>query len=444
VVQLNRNGQFFVSRISDGELLLEGAVVDGEVVVMTPDGRYDTSYEGAESLQVSFAGLAGLQTIHQFEAALKRSGLAAHILSGKPVVARPDSIGVPPTLEFELDPRANDGTLHGRISAQGNGGLAQLRLYLGGRLIEEKPLNGTDANMTVDVPDPGGARWVTAVVFDGAGLASRPSMVHLPAPVRPQGTLRAVLVGIGAFPNLPAEFQITSALDARSFGQMLETSNTLPFETTSVKTLIDAEASEDAILAAVKQAVEATGANDTVLFFLADHGFNGSDFGGTPGLMLGLSTTKRDNLPATSLSWSKLTHIIDKARGRVVVVLDTCQSGLAGNQSFATNDDFAALLTSSSAPIVVLAASKGRQFSNEDPNADGGLFTNTLVTALTVKRKATDIDGNGVIDLSELYRAVRTPVSVEAHQIQLRDPENDHEQTPWLARNALVGEMSLF
>ena len=91
-----------------------------------------------------------------------------------------------------------------------------------------------------------------------------------------------------------------------------------------------------------------------------------------------------------------------------------------------------------------IADPKGRQDSNESPNGDGGLFTSILVEAITTKRGATDQDGNGVVDLRELYRAVKTPVSIIGHKLQLSEPDETHEQTRWLARNSLVGEMSLF
>ena len=48
----------------------------------------------------------------------------------------------------------------------------------------------------------------------------------------------------------------------------------------------------------------------------------------------------------------------------MVVILDSCHSGLSGAEGLGTNDDaVASLLTGARAPMLVLAASKGRQFS---------------------------------------------------------------------------------
>jgi hypothetical protein len=82
----------------------------------------------------------------------------------------------------------------------------------------------------------------------------------------------------------------------------------------------------------------------------------------------------------------------------------------------------------------VLAASKGRQLSNEKADGGGGEFTNALVAALTNERATADRDRSGLIDLGELYYAVKGRVAAETKGTQ----------TPWLARNGLVGEMSMF
>jgi uncharacterized caspase-like protein len=130
-----------------------------------------------------------------------------------------------------------------------------------------------------------------------------------------------------------------------------------------------------------------------------------------------------------------LAEALSEARGTVVVVLDACHAGIAGSEAFATNDDaISALFTHTGAPMVVLAASKGRQLSHENREAGGGLFTVAFAQAIADERTKYDRDKSGLIDLGELYVAIKSRVS-EATK---------GEQTPWLARNALVGEMSLF
>jgi hypothetical protein len=82
----------------------------------------------------------------------------------------------------------------------------------------------------------------------------------------------------------------------------------------------------------------------------------------------------------------------------------------------------------------VLAASKGRQASLEGSAFGGGLFTSAIVEVLTKNRALYDTDHSGLVDLSELYRGVK--------QIVMEKSQN--KQAPWLARNGIVGDLSLF
>jgi Caspase domain len=114
----------------------------------------------------------------------------------------------------------------------------------------------------------------------------------------------------------------------------------------------------------------------------------------------------------------------------VIIFLDACHSGAAGNSG--TNDDAVSALLNRKSSITVIAASKGHQESLEF--GSGGAFTTALVTAISEKRQSTDTNRNGVIELAELYGAVkRQVVTITKGQ-----------QTPWLARNLMVGETPLF
>ena len=53
---------------------------------------------------------------------------------------------------------------------------------------------------------------------------------------------------------------------------------------------------------------------------------------------------------------------------------------------------------------------------------------------MTVDRASVDTNNNGVIELSELYRKIKPSILTEMKG----------EQTPWLARVDMVGEVPLF
>jgi hypothetical protein len=166
-----------------------------------------------------------------------------------------------------------------------------------------------------------------------------------------------------------------------------------------------------------------------------DQGFGRVLKNSTAGLFLATTRTRLTQLESTALQWTSLGQILSGAAGTVVVVLDACHSGIAGSEVSATNDDLASLLlTQSNAPVVILASSKGRQRSEEDPREGGGVFTNALVSALSRDRKEENRAGSTLVGLSDLFAAVRRRV-IE---------RTGGRQTPWIARNALLGEMTLF
>ena len=120
-------------------------------------------------------------------------------------------------------------------------------------------------------------------------------------------------------------------------------------------------------------------AQDTIVFSFAGHGVKGDD----DHYYLTSAGYRADDPKGTGLSWSEIASVLGRAKARVVVILDACHSGLTGAEGLGTNDDaVASLLAGTRAPMLVLAASKGRQFSYEDPKWGGGAFTHALVEAL--------------------------------------------------------------
>lgn len=108
------------------------------------------------------------------------------------------------------------------------------------------------------------------------------------------------------------------------------------------------------------------------------------------------------------------------------MILDSCHSGLSGSEGLATNDDaVSALLSGTHAPMLVLAASKGRELAYEDPKWGGGVLTYTLTQVLQNKTQDYDTDRNGAIELSELYRALREGVVRETAKSLAGAPRSD-------------------
>jgi hypothetical protein len=436
LVQLNKDGRFYVHRVADGHLVLTGIHVDDEIVVATDDGLYDTTFEGAQSVQIRFPGISGLYRFYQFEAALRRPGLARAVLAEQSTSPPPERFIAPPTVELTLAASPINGRRIGKVLATAEENLSSVRLYLDGRLVQVIPVRGRQAEAKVELPDPGGARWISAVAIDADGTASLPSAIQVPGPARPRGTLRSVLIGVDNYgdPGLP---RLAGAkADAQNLARALKTIERRAVSAVKTKLLVDNQVSREAVLQAVREAALSTMSDDTLVIFYAGHGVaHHAEEKSAPSLMLTTPATRLAELTVTAVPWAELAQNLNEAQGTVVIILDACHAGLAGSDAFATNDDVVStLFTRSGAPMVVLAGSKGRQFSLENPNANGGLFTAAIVSVIDGQRALHDRDHSGLIDLGELYAAVKTKVM----------GASNGQQTPWLTRNGLVGEMSLF
>jgi uncharacterized caspase-like protein len=238
-----------------------------------------------------------------------------------------------------------------------------------------------------------------------------------------------VLVGVNKYsqPSLTLHY---ARSDAERLGKALQDSRSGYYAKINVIELLDAQATRQAIIDRLRNAVAAAGAGDTIVFSFAGHGLQ--DAGK---FYLAPAEYSAEDVRGTGLAWSEVAKVLDEAKARVVVFLDACHAGQSGRDGAVRNDDVVHdMLAASRAPLLVFAASKGRQVSFEDRKWGGGLFTYAVVNALTTKRSVFDRNGDGTIEISELYMATKGIVG----------RESNGQQTPWLVRRDLVGDFGLF
>jgi uncharacterized caspase-like protein len=161
------------------------------------------------------------------------------------------------------------------------------------------------------------------------------------------------------------------------------------------------------------------------MLFVAGHGVRDETTG-----QFFLATRESDVNKAreTMISWDEIAGAIHGTKARVIVFIDACHSGAAG----LTNDEAVSTFLGRNAPVTLIAASKGRQTAEESDT--GGIFTTALVGAISASRETTDVNGNGAIELAELYGSIKREVV----------RETEYRQTPWIARNNMIGETPLF
>jgi len=267
-------------------------------------------------------------------------------------------------------------------------------------------------------------------VTDASGLVSKPQAVRLSPGANRTNVLRAVVVGINTYGNPKLRLRFARS-DAERLAAALRANAGHYYARSEATALLDQQATKNAILSALRETVAAASGDDTLLFSFAGHGVQ--DRAGRYYLTPADFNIAR--IAEKGLAWAEIAAVLQGAKARVIVILDSCHAALSGVESLGTNDDaVGALLTGARAPIFVLAASKGRQLSYEGPKWSGGVFTHALIEAIQHQRARYDLDRNSAIEASELYYALKS--------IVVRDTGG--EQTPWLVRQDLLGDFAVF
>jgi hypothetical protein len=419
VIQINSDGEFFFHDIALKKLVLSGRFVDGEILFYTPEGYYWSSYEGAHFVQLRFPGLPELASFRQFASILNRPDFVKAQLSERSAPLPQPLLTPPPRLSLQLaDEPPNDGQpqdipIH--VHATSSVGLEKVRLYFDGQLVKEEAVTGNDVENIIRVHPSPNARWLTALAIDRKGVISTAHALRLSPSGKRSNALYAVVAGVDKYspPRLNLQF---ARSDATRFAAALKARHTIYYATQTIDLLSDESATTQSILSALQVAVAHATPQDTVLFFFAGHGVQGRD----GRYYLAPSNLQLNDVAHTGLPWAELASVLGKSQARVV----------SGAEGLATNDDaVSGLLSGSHAPVLVLAASKGRESSFEGEKWQGGVFTYALSKILS-----EGLSPSGAIDVSDLYRQLRKIVA----------RETDGQQTPWLARQDLIGDFAIF
>lgn len=429
IIQFNKDGRFFVYETASGNRLLAGRAEDNEFIVHDDRGYYASSYEGAHFVNLRFPGIPGLHTFHQFSAILQRPDVIDAILKGS-VDNFPEPRLLPPP-EIEIVSAEDDGADYVlRVKAHAQTQLAKLRVFLDGKLTKQVELDSKNVETEIRGLRQPHARWVTVQAIDKLGTVSLPQLQPLAPSVVISNRLLAVTAGVNTYADSGLNLKYSRA-DAITLRKTLNANEGKYYSSVAVTQLLDQDVSADRLLAALETAVSVAGPDDTVFFSFSGHGFKGKDD------QFYLATHEIDprDLEGTGLAWVRIADVLKQSKARMIIVIDACHSGGAGADAFAANDDAVkALVSNIEVPMLVFAASKGRQQAYEHPDVGGGYFTRALADVLTTERQKHDTNGNGAIEISELYVGAKAKVVAQTHG----------QQTPWLARFDLIGDFAVF
>jgi len=430
-IAANSSGQLYFYSVATGRQILRGYYVDDELAIYDVNAHYISTLEGSQFAFLRFPGLHGYLSFKQFAKTLNRPDIIMDTLAGKKAPAAPD-LQPPPRLTLAAEAAAGTaGRLNVTVSANASRQLAKVRFYFDGQLWKELPASGFQARIDDGIDFPAQARWLSAIAVDVDGNESEPAGRQIPRDTRPSTRkLYAVAVGTDSYQNLPQDLQLHFAgYDAKNFLGALQAQKSGYYSKVEAMPFIDAPNLKTDLPKVLRTVARSATEGDTIMLFVSGHGYRAPD----NKLYLVIKESEADNIQETALPWDELAGAFDGTRARIIAFIDACHSGAVPDGG--SNDEIAGTLLAHQVSFTVVAAAKGRQESFElDAPARGGVFTSAVVKAMTVDRASVDTNNNGVIELSALYRKIKPSI--------LTAMKGD--QTPWLARVDMVGEVPLF
>jgi hypothetical protein len=360
-----------------------------------------------------------------------RARLKGDFDAGKtaPPITRPPYIEMPDHLTVRQTSAAHYPL---KLSVTALDEVKTLRIFVNGKSTSELQVNAREKSISVDAPLLPGMNRITAVAYNKEGFSSNPRYVDVLCTRTdlPKPNLYVLSIGVSEYPNLPPKLQLDFAhTDAKAVASALKKQEGDVFGQVYQCLLTNREVTVEKITDTL-DALSAIRENDVAIIYMAGHGVQSKKDGAFYFLT---HTGSLEEPQKGGIGWKQLGERLAKCKGRVIVLLDACHSGSITTQTVVPNDELARELTREGrSGVMVVAASKGRQASQEGPDIGGGsgAFAYAVCQALGPRSKEADINDDGFVEFSELVE----------HVARLVHRETDGEQTPWLARRELLGD----
>jgi WD40 repeat protein len=408
-------------------------------LIFTPDGLFDGSPSAWRDVLWRFGGdTFNVAPIEMFFNEYYSPGLLAEIMAGKrPHAASKieDKDRRTPQLSIERVNAPDASAVDARELAlkiqihDAPAGAQDLRLFRNGTLVKEwkgDVLEGKSlATIETRVRIVAGENHLTAYAFNSSNIKSQDGSLTVTGPetLRRKGHLFLLAVGLNTYSNSAYNLKFASA-DAQAFAETVEKNekSTGSFDGVSVTTLLDSQATREAILSALHDIAAIAQPEDSISIFLASHGAaSGGHFYFVPhdlgydGSPANLNPDAWKTILSHSISDQDLENVFqDMDTGRILLILDACNSGQAlegeGKRVGPINSRGLAQLAYEKG-MYVLAASQSYQAALEVSELGHGLLTHSLIAEGLNERKADFEPKDGKIVVEEWldYAAKRVP-----------------------------------
>jgi hypothetical protein len=216
-------------------------------------------------------------------------------------------------------------------------------------------------------------------------------------------TIRAFVAGISSYTDRSLDLKYARK-DAELMKEFL-LGPCVGVKPDHLRSVYDTEATRENVIGALDEFLKRTSKEDLVLLYFAMHGVCDPD--GGDDIYFLCHDSKMQNLEASALSRASLEKLIRKCEAeRIMVIADTCHSGMLGTSGIGKRDagtgSYGLLKRISEIEgkgITFFSASDANEYSQEREDLGHGVFTYYLVRGL---KGEADENGDGFVVLQEI------------------------------------------
>lgn len=434
------NGKYVISTgdastriwdVSTGEEIASMiAFEDGEWIITTANGYYNSSPKGDQYLSVKVGGKE--YSTEQLRESFYRPDLVNLALSGGSLktLKKVADVKPPPVVAIVDTSRSidkSDASITLKITDAG-GGIGDIRLYLNGsavmldsaRGVKVVASNQNQIQKTYKVKLSSGVNVIRAIAFNADNTMQSTDAIHeITAAFKAIGrpSLYALVIGINEYKNPKLQLNFAVA-DASLFADTLKKGASSLFDKVTVRRLSSKEeTTREKILKELK-AMQALNPDDLFVFYVASHGT--VDDGEYFLITSNVGSTRTERLKTDAIGQSVFKELIGNIPAtKKLIIIDTCNAGALGDAiqvamlTRGMSEDAAMKILSRAVGSTILSASTSLQEALEGYQGHG-LFTYVLAEGL--KGKA-DKGNTGYVRTTELADYVDNEVPTLAEKI---------------------------
>jgi WD40 repeat protein len=403
---------------------------DGEWIVTTPNGYYNSSPKGDQYLSVKVGGKE--YSIEQLRESFYRPDLVKLALSGGSLkeLRKVADVKPPPVVAIVDTPKIidkSDSSINLKITDTG-GGIGDIRLYLNGssvvldsdRSIKMAASEKNEIYKTYKMKLSPGLNSIRAIAFNADNTMQSTDAIHeIIASYKSTGmpSLYALVIGINEYKNPKLQLNYAVA-DAALFANILKKGASALFEKVVVKKLSSQEETTRENILKELKTMQALNPDDLFVLYVASHGT--VDEGEYFLITSNVGSTRTERLKTDAIGQTVFKELIGNIPAtKKLIIIDTCNAGALGEviqKALLTrgmSEDTAMKILSRAVGSTILSASTSMQEALEGYQGHG-LFTYVLAEGLNGK---ADKGNSGYVKTTELADYVDSEVPPLAEKV---------------------------